>query len=207
MTMLAAAPRTDDYGGHVVYLDWDREFIPWLRGKKASHQVQAAGGYYPSAPGLGLRLRELPLPGPWKPGEHWALIGPTGEGKSTFGVGITGQRRWVVALDPKGEDETLEAAGYMRVRSIPLPRDRFGAFRQKPRPGTDDWVWDRVERLLPVGLVAGFEALSDAEDEALRQLMGDAILWVKRTRGWTLYIDEFELLSSQRMMRQAARII
>ena len=38
----------------------------------------------------------------WHPGDHAALIGPTGEGKSTFAVGILGLRKWVLALDPKG---------------------------------------------------------------------------------------------------------
>jgi hypothetical protein len=191
MTTMLAEPRTDDFGGHAVYLDWESEFIPWMRGK-LTHGTAA-----------GVRL---PLPDPWFPGQHWALVGPTGEGKSTFGVGIIGQRRWVVSLDPKGEDETLEASGYERLRRIPPPRDRLAFFKREPRRGTDDWIWHHVERRNPVGLIVGFESMSDEADEQLRKLMGDAILWVKRTRGWTLYVDEFELLSSQRMMRQAARI-
>lgn len=189
--LLAEAPRRDDFGGHAVYLNWDREFLPWMRGKLL--RADAAGTL-------------VRLPAPWKPGKHWALIGPTGQGKSTFAVGILAQRKWVVALDPKGEDETLEAGGYQRLRTIPPPRDRIGAARGKPRPGSDDWVWDRVAKGLPVGLVAGFEAMTDDEDAALRQLMRDAVTWVRRTRGWTLYVDEFELLSSQRMMRLGADI-
>jgi hypothetical protein len=35
----------------------------------------------------------------------------------------------------------------------------------------------------------------------LKALMRDAITWTRRTRGWTLYVDEFELLSSQRMYK------
>lgn len=179
-------PRRDDFGGHAVYLDWHRQYIPWLRGKLTTA----------SAVGV-----TMPLPAPWKPGNHWALIGPTGEGKSTFAVGILQQRRWVVSLDPKGEDETLEAAGYARIRTVPPPRDRLAAVKRTPREGTDEWVWDRVQKGLPVGLVAGYEALTDEEDAALRGLMRDAVTWVRRTRGWTLYVDEFELLSSQRMFR------
>lgn len=187
-----AAPRRDDYGGHAVYLDWDTQFIPWMRGK-LTKSANAAG-------------LTMPLPAPWKPGNHWALVGPTGEGKSTFGVGIISQRKWVVSLDPKGEDETLEAAGYVRVRSMPPPADRLAWARRAPREGSNDWIWDRVTKGLPVGLVAGFEALTDEEDAALHALMRDAIVWVRRTRGWTLYVDEFELLSSQRMMRLGADI-
>jgi hypothetical protein len=181
MTLAALEPRADDHGGHAVLLDWEREFLPWVRGKKRS---AAVGGV------------RLPLPPPWKPGQHWALIGPTGEGKSTFAVGLLEGRKWVLSLDPKGEDETLESSGYERVTSMPPPKGRpFG----KPEPGTERWIWDQVEKGLPVGLIAGFEALSDEEDAALHQLMRDAVTWCRRTRGWTLYVDEFELLSSQRM--------
>jgi len=188
MTTAAVEPRADDYGHHAVLLDWDREFIPWVRGKKRSAAVD------------GMRL---PLPPPWKPGQHWALIGPTGMGKSTFGVGITATRKWVVGLDGKGSDSTLATSGYVRVREMPPPRGRPVG---KPEPGTDRWVWDRVEKGLPVGLVAGFEALTDDEDEELRRLLHQAISWCRRTRGWTLYVDEFELLSSQRMMRIGPQI-
>jgi len=183
MTLAVPERSARDYGGHAVLLDWETGFLPWLRGKKRS--ADAAG-------------TRLPLPPPWKPGQHWALIGPTGEGKSTHAVGILSERKWVLSLDPKGEDETLEASGYERVRAMPPPRGRIIG---NPEPGTDRWIWDRVDKGLPVGLIAGFEALTDEEDAALRQLMADAITWCRRTRGWTLYVDEFELLSSQRMFR------
>jgi hypothetical protein len=187
MSLQAVEPRADDYGGHAVLLDWEREFIPWVRGKKRS---AAVGGM------------RLPLPPPWKPGQHWALIGPTGEGKSTFAVGLLEGRTWVLSLDPKGEDETLESSGYVRSVSMPPPRDRWAWLPGRdPVEGSEQWIFDRVERGLPVGLIAGFEALTDEEDAALHQLMRDAVTWCRRTRGWTLYVDEFELLSSQRMFR------
>jgi hypothetical protein len=183
MRSSATEPRADDYGGHAVLLDWEREFLPWAAGRK---RAASAGGM------------RLPLPAPWKPGGHWALIGPTGEGKSTFAVGILGLRKWVLSLDPKGEDETLEASGYERLTDIPPPK---GYPVGKPQPGTERWIWDRVDKGLPVGLIAGFEAMTDEEDAALHKLMKDAVIWCRRTRGWTLYVDEFELLSSQRMFR------
>src|SRR5258708_36666052 len=58
----------------------------------------------------------------WEPGQHIALVGPTGEGKTTFAVGILKARKWVMALDPKGEDDTLTASGFIRVTRLPLPR-------------------------------------------------------------------------------------
>jgi hypothetical protein len=179
--------RPDDFGGHAVLLDWNREFLPWAAGKLRKATVNGV---------------TMPLPAPWKPGGHWALIGPTGEGKSTHAVGILGLRKWVLSLDPKGEDETLEASGYVRVGSMPPPRDNWAWIPgRRPAEGSDQWVWDEVENKRPVGLIAGFEALTDEEDAALHQLMKDAVTWCRRTRGWTLYVDEFELLSSQRMFR------
>lgn len=166
----AKAPPRDDYGDHALVLDWDLEFLPWLKGRKTRH-------------------RAMPLPPAWRPGQHWAFIGPTGEGKSTAAVGILATRKWVVALDPKGEDETLKASGYERVTKIPPPK------RQ------DDRIWKRVLDGQPVGLVVGFEPKTDEEDKQLHELMRDCITWTRRSRGWTLYVDEFELLSSQRMFR------
>jgi hypothetical protein len=187
VTITAQAPAKDDYGNHAVYLDWEREFLPWASGKKRS--AVTAGGV------------RLPLPSPWKPGGHWALIGPTGEGKSTQAVGLLGLRKWVLSLDPKGSDETLEASGYHRVTTMPPPsRPPYAALR-KPRPPEQEWIWEQVDQGNPVGLIAGFEALTDDEDLRLHELMREAVIWCRRTRGWTLYVDEFELLSSQRMFR------
>lgn len=164
----------DHFGNYGVVLNWDREYVPWSRGKYRAHDVQG---------------EKIPLPDPWKPGVHWALCGVTGDGKSTHAVGMLRTRKWVCALDPKGEDETLEKSGYMRIRSMPPPRKQ------------DKEIWERVGQGLPVGLVVGFEAKSDDDDEAMRKLLRETINWTRRSRGWTLYVDEYELLSSQRMMR------
>jgi hypothetical protein len=168
-----AAPASDNYGNHAVLLEWP-DYLDWLAGKKSHHRVDG---------------RRLPLPPGWKPGQHAALIGPTGEGKSTHGVGMLGLRKWVVALDPKGEDETLKGARYERVTKMPPPRRQDAA------------IWKRVQEGKPVGLVVGFEPRTDEEDHAMHALMRDCINWTRRARGWTFYIDEFELLSSQRMFR------
>jgi hypothetical protein len=100
-------PRPDDFSRHAVVLDWP-DYVAWLRGKKTWHMVG------------GLRI---PLPPPWKPGQHWALIGKTREGKTNFAVAMLMEtRRYILAIDPKGEDETLTASGWTRVQSVPSPR-------------------------------------------------------------------------------------
>ena len=61
----------------------------------------------------------------WEPGQHICNIGPTGEGKSTVNVGLLDTRRYVLALDPKGEDETLEASGWVAPTLEARPIDRL----------------------------------------------------------------------------------
>jgi hypothetical protein len=120
---------------------------------------------------------------------HWALVGPTGEGKSTLAVGLLRLRKYVLALDPKGEDETLAASGYLRVTGLP-PRARL------PRD-----VQKALDENRPARLIVGHAARTEEQDKHLQQLMQDAVNYARYAGGWTLYVDEFELLSSQRMFR------
>lgn len=107
-------------------LSWD-DYLAWLAGKKTTATITG---------------RRVPLAPPWKPGQHAALIGPTGEGKSTHSVGMMGLRKWVVALDPKGEDETLQASGYERVLKMPPGGGRTGAYGNGwKRVNRSGWSW------------------------------------------------------------------
>jgi hypothetical protein len=170
----AGPPPGPGHGINIVYLDWDREFIPWLTGKL---RAVTRGG------------RRAALAGPWKPGMHAALIGKTGEGKSTLAVGIMRTRKYVLALDPKGEDETLEKAGYVRVLGLP-PKKRFPKEVQKD-----------LDEGRPVRLVIGGASRTRDQDAALRQLMEDALEYARQAGGWTVYVDEYQLLADQRMYR------
>ena len=136
----------------------------------------------------------------WKPGQHIAMIGPTGEGKTTLAAGLLSLRQWVLALDPKGEDETLTASGFERVRVLPsetvspLWRLRhWEAARQ----------WDRIHQRIaegkPARVIVGGPARTDAQDAHNQDLMRRSFGYAREAGGWTVYIDEFELISSQRM--------
>ena len=130
-----------------------------------------------------------------------AVIGPTGCNKTTHAVGyVNACRKYVLALDPKGEDETLTASGYTRVRSLP----RHG-IRAAVMPSEDQRTWREIERRIEQGhdarVIVGGGANTDEQDEALRKLMREAITYARHSGGWTLFVDEFELLSSQRMMK------
>lgn len=58
----------------------------------------------------------------WKPGEHVATIVPTGGGKTTFVGGLVSTRKYVLALDVKGGDQTLKKLGWDRITKWPLSR-------------------------------------------------------------------------------------
>lgn len=119
----------------------------------------------------------------WEPGKHFALVGPTGEGKTTFAVGILSLRKWVMALDAKGEDQTLAASGFIRVTKFPLPR----AIRNAIAEGK------------PARLIIGGPTHSESEERYLRQLLARAVSMVRHQGGWTLYADEFQILADLRM--------
>ena len=161
-------------GHNVLYLDWEREFIPWLTGRQ--RRAKRDDGPVTLGP-------------PWKPGQHIAFIGKTGEGKSTFAAGILDTRKYVLALDPKGEDETLEAAGYTRVQGLP-PKKRL------PKEVQED-----LDEGRPVRLVVGGASRTREADARLRQLMEDALEYARQSGGWTVYADEYQLLADQRMYR------
>jgi hypothetical protein len=127
----------------------------------------------------------------WQPGSHVALIGPTGEGKTTFAVGLLKLRKYVLALDPKGGDTTLARSGFTRITSLPPP----------------GWVQDDLAEGKPVRLIVGHgEVRTAADDTALEQLIRDALDYARHSGGWTLYVDEYQLTADQRMFRLGTRI-
>ena len=188
MTITTAA-EPELSGSNVIYLPWD-DYLSWLGGKLTS-AANAHG-------------ETLKLGPPLAPGQHMPVIGPTGCAKTTHAVGALGElRNFVLALDPKGEDETLTASGYVRVKS--LPKEGPGAWWDRVTGQGDQRAWNdiykRIEQGRPARVIVGGGSRSDKEDEALRSLMRQAITFSRHSGGWTLFVDEFELLSSQRMMR------
>jgi hypothetical protein len=119
----------------------------------------------------------------WEPGQHMAIIAPTGEGKTTLAIPILKTRKWVMALDPKGEDDTLTKSGFIRVTSLPLSRE----LRNKIAKGES------------VRIIVGGESRTDEDDERMKILMRKAISMAREQGGWTIYIDEFQLMADRRM--------
>ena len=143
----------------------------------------------------------------WKPGQHIAMIGPTGEGKTTFAAGLLEQRRWVLALDPKGEDETLSASGYERVATLPTA-NRGPWYRLRNWEAARQWdrIENRIAEGLPARIIVGGPARTDDQDAANQALMRKTFGYAREAGGWTVYVDEFELISSQRMFRLGPQV-
>lgn len=123
----------------------------------------------------------------WEPGQHVALCGPTGVGKSTLANGILPLRKYVLALDPKGGDTTLSALlrrGFTRIDKWPPPRQ----------------VRRDIEDGKPARLIVGKAAATRADLPQLRATLAQAIDDAFDERGWTVYIDELQIAADSRMM-------
>jgi hypothetical protein len=119
----------------------------------------------------------------WEPGQHVALIGPTGQGKSTFAVGILKLRKWVLALDAKGGDDTLAASGFKPVKAWPPPSK----------------IRDEIAEGKPARLIVTGSTRTKRDMGRLVALMQESIEGARAEGGWTVYADEFQILADMRM--------
>jgi len=190
MTLLAPERGYGRPAQPIVWLTWP-EYLQWISGRLVYKQTS-----------WGERIKLGP---PWEPGEHWALDGPTGEGKTTHAVGMLGARKYVMALDPKGEDETLSQSGYVRVGSMWEDKLKYQLTHRADAKTWQD-LFKRIDAGLDARVIVGHGSDNVAQDAHNRSLMAQAIMDARFNGGWTLYVDEFELLSSQRMFNQGPSI-
>jgi hypothetical protein len=189
--LVRASPGLDFNRAALVVALTPVEFIAWATGRLRAVEV---GGIGP-----------VRLPPPWQPGQHIAAIGKTREGKTNFFVWLLNEtRKYVLALDPKGEDESLSASGWARVATVP-------GGTAKPRWGSAEWrIWrnldqDRAEGR-PVQLIAGIASRTRAADAYNKVLMSDAVEYCRQAGGYTLYVDEHQVFSDRRMYDLGAPI-
>ena len=123
----------------------------------------------------------------WEPGQHVALVGPTGTGKTTLMVGVLPQRKYVMALDPKGGDSTLSV-----LESRGFQRSEWPPSRQ---------VRKDIEEGKPARLIIGSRIRTDEDLPRLRREMAQALKAAFNETGWTVYIDELQIVADARLMK------
>ena len=126
----------------------------------------------------------------WRPGQHVALIGVTGMGKSTFALGILQLRRYILALDAKGGDRTLASSGWDRLTEWPIPSR----------------TWDQIEETGTGRFIVGFRTRSIADRVKLVALLRRCLEDSFELGGFTIYADEFQLLADRKLMNLGALI-
>lgn len=128
----------------------------------------------------------------WKPGQHMALVGPTGTGKTTTMVGILPQRKYVLALDPKGGDSTLSA-----LEKVGFVRSSWPPSRQ---------IRQQIEKGEPARLIVGSHVQGTEDMAKVRKEMALALRDAFNERGWTVYIDELQIVTDRNLMKLSASV-
>lgn len=124
----------------------------------------------------------------WRPGEHVAVIAPTGAGKTTFVSPLLNDRRYVLALDPKGGDSTLSGLGFPRLTTWPGDKKMSSMIDENEKNGE------------PSRYIVGGKARTLAEQGQLRDTLKGALDSAWSMGGWTVYADELQILTDRRMM-------
>lgn len=129
----------------------------------------------------------------WKLGEHLALVGPTGAGKTVYVTNILPLRKYVIAIDAKGGDDSLSQLtkhGFIYTE-WPLHRS----------------FWKEIEEGKPCRVIIGANTVQRLEDlPLLKQEISQTLSDAYDQKRWTVYIDELQLVSDRRMMNLAPRV-
>ncbi len=130
----------------------------------------------------------------WRPGEHVGIIAPSGAGKTTFAGGILDLRRYVLAADPKGGDETLAALNLRRL-------DRWPGEREMTKMLDEDEKKGRHSRY-----VIGPVVHKGVDLPKLRKAIADSLDGAFDMGGWTYYLDEVQVTADRRLMDLSGKV-
>jgi hypothetical protein len=117
----------------------------------------------------------------WRPGDHVAIIGPTGQGKTTVLVSLLDLRNFVLAFDPKGGDPTLAKTKFPRLGNWP--------------PKSSDY--DKMAKGEPVKYLVGPKINKIADRPLLVAVQEKALKGAWDDTGWTVAIDELQIAADK----------
>jgi hypothetical protein len=122
------------------------------------------------------------------------ILAPTGQGKSTILCEILNGcgRKYELALDPKGGDSTLAALGWPRVRTIPQQKKWYQFWRRD--------IFDLMAAGEPYRAIVGRVARTEDDWIRLKLELERTLREAFNQGGWTIAIDEFQILSDKRLL-------
>lgn len=122
-----------------------------------------------------------------QPGQHGAIVSPTGSGKTVFAGGLLDLRRYVLAIDPKGGDSSLERLGFERLEAWPGERRLAAKVRKNDEEG-------RASRF-----VVGPKVRRHEDTDRLGEVIRETLRGAYSMGGWTVYVDELQLATDPRL--------
>lgn len=123
----------------------------------------------------------------WNHGEHFGMIGPTGQGKTTMLMNILPLHPYVAVFATKPRDETMETliqSGYVRWEKW---------HSEDPRQSPRRVIWPNASTLD-----------SDVQQKAVFK---DAFARIYREGGWTLVIDETWFIANTLKMGHEVKLM
>lgn len=134
-----------------------------------------------------------PEPG-WRPGEHVSILAPTGGGKTTVAGGILSSRRYVLGIDPKGGDNTLDAYGFRRLPRWPGERRMTQLLEDDERHGR------------PSHYIIGPRSNNLDDLPKIREAAMETLAGAYNMQGWTVYCDELQILCDPTLLNLASHV-
>ena len=107
----------------------------------------------------------------WKQGQHVAMVGPTGGGKTTLALNLIGARQFITVLATKPKDEVLDNL------------EKFNQFRKMAR-------WKDYDPVRVPKRVIWPDATELYSARHQQWVFREAMAYMYRQGGWCIYIDE-----------------
>lgn len=120
--------------------------------------------------------------GEFEQGVHVLVLGQTGAGKTVFSMWLASVRKFVLVLDGKAGDRSLEATGWQRVSKWPLPRE----------------VKERLRNNEPVRIILGIRAKTKQDMERNHALLARAVSDIWTQGRWCLVCDDLQIIADKR---------